>query len=179
MDKEPVHYELAALLQACSNDLQENTTMLVAADWCQENGYKSLEWLLRYLSKERRWRIKVLFTGSRCYGTPKPESDFDWVVYLLDGLEPFDDYADSCSKSSHWNEQGQEVLYYGTCGLDAAMRFGPVNLICVTSMNQFMAWETGTRILKLFAPVTRERAVDEFKYQFERLGCNQRTLSTI
>lgn len=153
--------ELVALLQSCSENLTDDTAKLVTADWCAENGYESLEWLLRWLANDERQGLGLHFTGSRCYGTPKPDSDFDWVFCAENGfdIEFLRTFCDS--DSSYGN-----CTYAGTTGIDTALRYGPVNLLCVSKEAQWKAWVDGTTALLEKAPVTRDQACVEFQSQF-------------
>lgn len=91
-------------------------------------------------------------TGSRAYGTPKPGSDTDVVVYMerkeadhLLALHP------ACTiKTGGYGEPGADSFSF---------RFGDLNLIVVTSLPLYDAWREGTEDLVEAAPVTRDFAV--------------------
>lgn len=159
--------ELEAFLNGISNDFTDRTRMLVAADWCADHDpeYKSLEWFLRWLAAARgdheRGPIPmVLFTGSRRYGTPRPDSDFDWVVFTGAGQLLFAGAALANNADRSVVSGGRR---FGTCGVDATFRFGPVNALFVTGLSQWDAWVTGTLALEARKPVTRDQAVAEFR----------------
>ncbi len=93
--------------------------------------------------------MKAFLTGSRKYGTPKPESDVDLVVFLTpDDLESLAELADA--------EGSQMVSCYGAENL--SIRFGRLNLICVTSEPDYEVWREGTETLHAAKPVSREIA---------------------
>lgn len=102
---------------------------------------------------------RAFLTGSRAYGTPRPDSDVDLVVFtdpetagLLGSL------AESCSLGSA-----------GDCS-DVSAVFGRLNLILLSNPRDFTWWDEGTRQLKAEArhraaesrvpAVGRERAVE-------------------
>lgn len=104
-----------------------------------------------------------LWTGSRVYGTPTPESDWDivWRCNLnRDGLSNLRHHATSTSEPSE--------RYRGP-GLYCTMRFGPINFILVHSEAQLDAWKVGTKMLLAEAPVTRDRAIEVFSELFNML----------
>lgn len=154
-----MHPELEALLTTVSESLDDDTAKLVCADWCQENGETDLEKLLRHLAADPV-RIGPIFTGSRRYGTPRPDSDFDWVLFETpDGIRRLSFLLGQTYVTTDME---------GECGIDLSLRFGPVNLLLVTTHRQWAAWYFGTRRLLEESPVTRDRAVEVFKV--ERAG---------
>jgi hypothetical protein len=91
-------------------------------------------------------RIPYFLTGSRAYGTPRPDSDHDLVVLVTqEQVEALAQRADSVKSVS--------------------LRFGEYNLLCCTT-HQHLAWQRGTAALIARAPVTRDEAVAEFQKQF-------------
>lgn len=167
----PLTDDLKALLTACSLNPTDATPFLVAADYCSDHDLHKLEWLLRYLAQHKR---HVLFTGSRRYGTPKPDSDFDWVIRLTSGDERWvTRHADEvCSQKvppaaepnidTYFTQPRLGSEYAGCDRLEVALRFGPVNLIVVNNRDQWACWEDGTAELAAEGPVTRDRAVEVF-----------------
>lgn len=106
---------------------------------------------------------RVLFTGSRVYGTPRVDSDLDIVMQVtpseLDVIrasvgKPLDALANSNSAE-------------GTRRADFSFRHFLLNFILVTTDRQFDVWERGTRLLQQRAnqkgPVTRVLAVELFR----------------
>jgi len=85
-------------------------------------------------------------TGSRVYGTPRPDSDVDVVV-----LVSLDDATDLWAESQSEN----------------SVRYGHLNLILCTDTEKgrekFKVWKEVTEYLKSQKPVTREKAVREFQ----------------
>jgi hypothetical protein len=119
--------------------------------------------------------MKALFTGSQVYGNPGPKSDIDIVVLVTeDELAIIARVADSDSRNlSKWTElegadyfitQSSVVAERGKMSpLTASLRFGKLNLLCVTNEEAFQVWEEGTAELSERAPVTRETAVATFQ----------------
>lgn len=149
--------DLVTQLTYVSRYPDDKTARGVCADWCDDNGFAPTARLLRWVDTDWfgvcSW---FLFTGSRRYGTPRPDSDFDWVLYLTAaGIKELRPLAESDS-----NPEGQN---HGVFGIDTALRFGPVNALCVTTDDQWRAWSDGTERLAAEAPVTRDRAVEVFR----------------
>ena len=95
-------------------------------------------------------------TGSRAYGTPRPDSDIDLVVLVSpDDLAKLVELSD---KQSDFGHPGGVHYEDGCC-----LRFGPLNLICVTYPLHFETWKKGTEELVYKKPVTREVAVETLK----------------
>ena len=83
-------------------------------------------------------------TGSYAYGIPRPESDLDVVMLVMDdptliALQALADSADGSGGDS--------------------LRFGKLNLIIVASEAEWAQWRTGTQELIKRRPVTRADAV--------------------
>jgi hypothetical protein len=125
---------------------------------------------LRHLTdpeKVQRRKLKedMLFTGSRRYGTPHAQSDFDWVIILPTMLQMvWTMCADSEGSGENYAyTPGSNGLLGETSLIDRALRFGPVNLLCVHLTIQWNTWAMGTLELEKVKPVTRDRAVEEFQ----------------
>lgn len=93
-------------------------------------------------------------TGSRRYGTPRPESDLDLIVPIgegelrwLVGILPPELFGGSASDVSK----------------AVSIRSGPLNLILVPDADHLDGWRRGTRILQREGPVSREEAVATFR----------------
>ncbi len=97
--------------------------------------------------------MKSFVTGSRAYGTPRADSDIDLVV-LVDGP----DCQMLCDMAAAQNDLGSPGGEHYEDG--RALRFGNLNLLCITNPNHFDVWRRGTDELKAMAPVTREKAVE-------------------
>jgi len=98
----------------------------------------------------------AFITGSHAYGTPRPDSDVDLVVFVG---------VNCCQKLCDLGQEGSRVLAEG----DGKAFFGKLNLILVTDEKQFELWAKGTAELQLKAltkPVTR----DEAKAHFTGMG---------
>lgn len=173
---------LESLLRCCSDHPTHATPFGATADYCDDqNGpLDSLAWLLRYLAAHPR---HILFTGSRRYGTPKPDSDFDWVIQLPGSDERWcAQHADEVKGAAATGIDGAndwehdyfrgagrlaEVSpYAGSLLLETTLRFGPVNLLVVNNTDQLGAWTRGTAQLVTEAPVTRDRAVEVFQAEW-------------
>lgn len=152
---------LCALLYTCSRAPDDKTAFLVAADCAQEQNEKALEWLLRFFATEPE---PFLFTGSRRYGAPRPNSDFDWVWRRTAAQwELWQNSLEQSGIVSNFSE-------YDTSRLTGAYRYGPVNLILVDTHDKIDKWRRGTELLAarvpLFGPNTREEAIKTFDEVF-------------
>lgn len=87
---------------------------------------------------------EAFLTGSRVYGTPTEDSDWDLVVLTTDAtaLALHDVFAPDEPAS----RQG-------------SIKVGKLNLILITNLAEYGAWRAGTEQLKARAPVTREEAI--------------------
>lgn len=94
---------------------------------------------------------KSFLTGSRAYGKPRPDSDIDLVMRICsDDLDKL-----KCS--------GVCDSFYDYPENDgSSLKFGKLNLICVTTDVKFEAWAEGTVNLIARAPVSREDAIAHF-----------------
>lgn len=94
-------------------------------------------------------------TGSRVYGTPRPDSDIDLVVLVTE--------EDLARLREVGTVRPQHTGYntFESCSL----YFGNLNLIAVTKPDEYTAWLIGTNNLRDHAPVTRAQAVQEFDMQ--------------
>lgn len=94
--------------------------------------------------------------GSRVYGTPNPNSDWDLAVLIgrsdLDALRT--EFADNLGGSAVDETQ-------------ASFRLGNLNLLCFTCPVVFDAWRQATKELTARRPVTRGEAIrliDQFQF---------------
>lgn len=93
-------------------------------------------------------------TGSHAYGTPYAESDIDLVVLVTNEETcQLADFADQVCGDER--SGGDDAA--------ASMRFGKLNLICVTNEGEYDAWRRATEDLIGRRPVTREEAVKAIK----------------
>lgn len=112
--------------------------------------------------------MNAIVTGSRVYGTPKPDSDIDLVVLVTkDDIRAMRDLADEDNSTDYENPD------YGAGGLTASLRFGKLNLLCCTTPEQVDVWRRGTAALKIVAPVTREVAVKLFQMLQREAGLHE------
>ena len=97
--------------------------------------------------------MRAFLTGSRVYGSPRVTSDVDLVVLV--SPETLDQLA---------------LLSDGPPGdydsPSVSLRFGRLNLICVSEPEDAADWAVGTDMLSAGAPVFRPVAVDLFKNLF-------------
>jgi hypothetical protein len=95
--------------------------------------------------------LKAFLTGSHVYGTPHESSDINLVVFMsqddLDRLRML-----GC-------DEGDEQYDDNSI---ACLRFGKLNLLCVTDAADYGAWRSGTDELVARSPVTREEAIAVF-----------------
>jgi hypothetical protein len=102
-------------------------------------------------------RLMSFVTGSRKYGTPKPDSDVDLIVFVSKAdLEILAALADPETLEDRSAPAFQASDYDP---MSKPLRFGKLNLICVTDPAQYDAWRAGTERLSREQPVTREAAV--------------------
>lgn len=97
--------------------------------------------------------MKSFITGSQRYGTPTPDSDTDLVV-LVDEESLIVLIKASAQKTE--SHGAQETYYEDGCSI----RFGKLNLLCVTEKKHFDIWQQGTDELVAMRPVSREKAID-------------------
>lgn len=101
-------------------------------------------------------------TGSYAYGTPKPTSDIDLVVYLaeeeIENLAKMADKDFNTANNSYSEEDAR------------SLRFGKLNLLCVTSKLHFAVWRQGTEEMKKLAPVTRDYAITHLRLLRQKHG---------
>lgn len=130
--------------------------------------------------------INAVFTGSRKYGTPLSHSDWDFAVHvteetlkkmteassskykvMFDGLvlnpswdaatASLDDAVLNCNLSYYDRQALSEHTISGRIHL------ANVNLIPFTDVEDFWSFQGGTEELYDLRPVSRERAIQEFK----------------
>lgn len=119
--------------------------------------------------------MKAFLTGSRAYGKPQPSSDIDLVVYCskedLAVLRQFDEGPDP----RHMTNTGSEPDKPFEDGCGAPLRFGRLNLLCITDPRAYAVWQEGTKQLLNLRdmtghPVSRDTAVELFRGLRERAG---------
>lgn len=106
--------------------------------------------------------MKSFVTGSRAYGTIRPGSDIDLVVYV------------SAKDAERLRDMAEVVLQvdgeYAEADIGMSLRFGNLNLICVTNEESFEIWRKGTMRLKKKRPVTRDFAIKFLKELRQQAG---------
>lgn len=98
--------------------------------------------------------MKSFLTGSRAYGTPRPESDYDLVVLIDKDLE-------ATLRASFSVPEDESLKLKGANGQE-------LNLICVNDEDEYKAWFHATEFLKEVAPVSREHAIRYIKKMKEK-----------
>lgn len=107
--------------------------------------------------------VNAFATGSRVYGTPRPDSDLDLVVLVdSDDLARLRELAD---KTDTVEQEPDDKSYPSD-----SLRFGKLNLICISSHAVFEAWRKATDSLALRRPVTRDEAVACIKAEVAKVG---------
>ena len=99
-------------------------------------------------------------TGSRCYGTPRPESDWD-IVIRCDREDAFKVFG---AKDQEMGGEAHEDYELDENAHQCA--FGHVNFILCFTDERFKSWRKGTDKLAYIKPVTRAVAVAMFKGLF-------------
>lgn len=105
---------------------------------------------------------KAFVTGSYAYGRVNDNSDLDLVIAVSrETLEILRAECDEQTSIKHGSDGGAER---------GSFRFGKLNLICVTTKEQYECWKEGTQQLIEEKPVSRERAVEHFRKLREEYG---------
>lgn len=113
----------------------------------------------------------MFLTGSRAYGEPKPDSDFDLVLLI--------DPCDRDTLAAFWEMiDGQHDVTsdasndYGECDeFPRCVRCGPINLILCYTQDEYDAWWNGTDELKSRTEkVTRDYAIQVFQKYRDKYG---------
>lgn len=99
---------------------------------------------------------EAFITGSRAYGTPRPDSDIDLVIKCS-----HDDLVllNSFGGKSTWNPNN----------VSANLHFDNLNIIAISSDIVYEAWRLTNEELLKRKPVTRETAKTEFKKSIDQL----------
>jgi hypothetical protein len=164
---------LKHLLDGCLYHCDDDTRFLVAADRAQELGMTSLEWILRRLGWSGTAALRMA-TGSRVYGTPGPDSDWDFVKLTNLKSDNWWAHCDQDRSSGTVSTEYTNGESTGPQGMAATFRYGPLNLILCDRAEQFDVWTEGTQFLLaragLHGPCTREEAIAVFsKLRSEKL----------
>lgn len=97
--------------------------------------------------------MRSFMTGSRVYGVPKDESDFDLVI-LMDREEAV--------KLLYFSDNNGEKQDNYTEMKSLPMRFGKLNIIAVFTEADMAVWKLGTKQLVQENNVSRDRAIEVF-----------------
>lgn len=95
--------------------------------------------------------MNSFITGSHAYGIPNEKSDIDLVVLADEAT--FITMQQNC-------RSGDLARKFDDGGW--SFKFGTLNIIGVTSPEEFQKWRDGTDYLKTISPVSRQAAVDHF-----------------
>lgn len=106
-------------------------------------------------------------TGSRACGAPRNNSDVDLVI--LASPEDIDILA---GQAVHVEAGSGEALG------NVSLRFGSLNLICLTDAADYQIWRKGTAALKARKPMHRQLAVAEFDRRYEKLRKYRESVSS-
>ena len=99
---------------------------------------------------------KAFITGSRCYGTPRDDSDLDLVILASNhAFKMLAAFADDDSETGEGSGKGTPS--------SGSFRFGKLNIIAITDESVFEVWRAATESLKAKAPVSRDDAVELIK----------------
>lgn len=106
--------------------------------------------------------MSSFLTGSRAYGTPHEESDYDHCILLSDHaarcmVEVFEEREGSGCNS------GSNIMY-------ASFKIGRLNILIFTDLKQFEVWRRATEFLITKAPVTRKKAVKYIRKKLHKAG---------
>lgn len=122
----------------------------------------------------------AFLTGSRVYGTPRPDSDWDLVLLVddatCDALKAAEETCIACGGTKK-NSKGGDCVPCEATGIrvkkeaatltdsdrdhemnDASFTVGRINMIVLTDPGMFEVWRKGTEFLKGKAPVDRATA---------------------
>jgi predicted nucleotidyltransferase len=98
-------------------------------------------------------------TGSRAYGTPRPDSDVDIVVMMTEtDLHLLRSLSDSSESINDPCSDGDNLEMS-----QGSFKFGKMNIIAVTKPHDYLAWKQGTDDLKKLAPVHRDYAIEHLR----------------
>lgn len=115
---------------------------------------------------------RAFVTGSRAYGVTNSASDLDLVVYVSkEDLALLIKCCDSYEERYGPGRAGEDHPTFKPESI--SIRFGDLNLICVTSDEWFEAWQDGTEELKeksTTKPQTRLQAIGVFQRVFSQRG---------
>jgi len=90
--------------------------------------------------------LKAFATGSRVYGRPKPDSDYDIVLWVTE-------------------EEKQQLISASESDDGLTIRFGPINIIAVTNATDYYHWMDAKDCCRRNCPVTREEAIEIHKLE--------------
>ena len=104
--------------------------------------------------------MDAFLTGSRAYGAPSPESDFDLVVRISN-----EDFW----KLATIHEPHEQRLFEGEGSFKTpCVKVGRLSLICCTSDEEYDRWLKFTRKAIEKAPVSRQKAIRARERFFEK-----------
>ena len=90
--------------------------------------------------------MNAFVTGSRAYGTPSNDSDTDLVIRV--SYEDFIKLAEAAGRCDEF-----------TVSVPHSLQFGKLNVIALTSDEEYNKWKAAYDICKSKAPCSREKAI--------------------
>ena len=134
--------------------------LAVVADWADENSRPTVAAILRDVAGREPYPFQ---TGSRAYGTPRTDSDYDIVAFMTTG------------EIAYLGEKVRERSVSGT-HTSLSLRLGPFNVICLTRRFEFNAWQDATNELTARKPVARSEAIELIKSKCKDIGIDEKEL---
>ena len=95
--------------------------------------------------------MQSFLTGSRAYGTPRPDSDID--LCTLVSYRDMRTIMEACNQTDIGSPVPRSI----------SLKFGQLNLILTCDPRSFAEWQVATRDLWEARPVTRDDAIEHFK----------------
>ena len=126
----------------------------VVADWLDEHGkMPTVAAMFREVSEREP---RPFPTGSRVYGTPRADSDYDVVVLFKDGELAY--------LAERIKERGVSANRK-----NLSLRIDAWNLVCFTLPLEYEAWRLATEELEKRKPVTKDEAIVAIAAECARL----------
>lgn len=144
-----------------STPSEADQMILMCAEWLEEHGDPRAE----DLRARAQWRPLfngVCPTGSRVYGTPRPDSDWDLVLFVTENVARW--LAEGADSSFTVTDTDEYIIHPYPDGAPyvtkhIAMRFGKLNVIAMWDEREFVGWSRATAMLHGWRPVTRDDAI--------------------
>ena len=98
----------------------------------------------------------AFITGSRAYGSPRPDSDIDLVI--------------RCNSTVR---AALHAMRDNATDDSPVLRFGRLNIVACLTDDDYAVWKFGTAALEQKTPVKRNRAISFFKKLRSRISNGQ------